>query len=296
MLYPVVEVTRLLSNLIKYPFVNMQGKEAVVLSYEKEDKFVPIQKSSRVVVKSAEEVAKEDKIKKEQEKNKQVSPTGEDEDSQFSSGVLPVVNVAKMMTEKEEEARQSADRIISEAQQQADSIVVQARQQADEIREGARTEGWQQGHDEGVRQASEEYEEERRKLKQEKQEHEQEYQQLLLNIEPQYIEILCSLIQKITGILVTDRKDIFTHLIRSSIEEMEPSKKYVVRVCPDDAIYLEAHKDEILLKVGSDVSLTVQEEKGLNPNDCIIETDHQMVDCGFYTQLDNMISTLRMLS
>ena len=33
---------RLLSNLIKYPFVNMQGKEAKVIQYESDEKnFVP---------------------------------------------------------------------------------------------------------------------------------------------------------------------------------------------------------------------------------------------------------------
>ncbi|MFR1027821.1 MAG: hypothetical protein ACLSD6_00425 [Clostridium sp.] len=35
--------------------------------------------------------------------------------------------------------------------------------------------------------------------------------------------------------------------------------------------------------------------KSLSEGDCIIETDNQMIDCGFRTQLDNMVRTLRML-
>ena len=40
----------------------------------------------------------------------------------------------------------------------------------------------------------------------------------------------------------------------------------------------------------------MQEEKGLAEGECIIETDTQMIDCGFRTQLDNLINTLRMLA
>ena len=49
-------------------------------------------------------------------------------------------------------------------------------------------------------------------------------------------------------------------------------------------------------KTGITGTLEVQEEKGLLDGECIIETDTQMIDCGFRTQLENMISTLRMLA
>ena len=56
LLFPVVEVTRSLSNLIKYPFVNLNDKKSVVIGYEKEEKFVPLQNKSRVKVIPADEV------------------------------------------------------------------------------------------------------------------------------------------------------------------------------------------------------------------------------------------------
>ena len=44
-----------MSNLIKYPFVNMQGKETVVISYEEKDAFVPLKESTRTVLAGEEE-------------------------------------------------------------------------------------------------------------------------------------------------------------------------------------------------------------------------------------------------
>ena len=40
----------------------------------------------------------------------------------------------------------------------------------------------------------------------------------------------------------------------------------------------------------------VQEEKSLKDGECIIETDSQMMDCSFHTQLKNMTDTLRLLA
>ena len=51
-----------MSNLIKYPYVNMQGKEAKVIHYEsEEEKFQPLDAKKKVVMKTFEEVAKEER-------------------------------------------------------------------------------------------------------------------------------------------------------------------------------------------------------------------------------------------
>ena len=51
-----------MSNLIKYPYVNMQGKEAKVICYEsEEEKFQPLDAKKKVVMKTFEEVAKKKK-------------------------------------------------------------------------------------------------------------------------------------------------------------------------------------------------------------------------------------------
>lgn len=51
-----------MSNLIKYPYVNMQGKEAKVICYEsEEEKFQPLDAKKKVVMKTFEEIAKEEK-------------------------------------------------------------------------------------------------------------------------------------------------------------------------------------------------------------------------------------------
>lgn len=290
MLFPVVEVTRSLSNLIKYPFVNMQGKESRVIKYEPEpEKFVPFDQKKKVVMKSLEEV-EEEKALKIMEEEAAVSAEAE-----FEAGV-PVVNFDEVLKQKSEEADKEAESIIQRAREDAESILADTRQQMDDMREQARQEGIALGREEGMNQAQEEIERIETELAERRQQQEQEYEKMIQETEGHYVEILCSLIRKLTGVIISDRRDVILHLIRSGIADMEPAKRYTIRVCTEDLLYIESNKEDIQEKTGITGTLEVQEEKGLLEGECIIETDTQMIDCGFQTQLENLITTLRMLA
>lgn len=277
---------RLLSNLIKYPFVNMQGKEAKVIQYESDEKnFVPFGQKKKVMLKSLDEVEKEKELRMAEE---------EEKNDEFSAGV-PVTNFDEFFKQKSEELDREAATIVEHAGEEAREIIQQAKERADAVREDARQEGLALGREEGLRAAQEEIEQMKVELANRKKQQEQEYANMIQRTEGQYVEILCSLIRKLTGVLVSDRKDVILHLIRSGIADMEPAKHYTLRVCTEDLLYIESNKEEIVEKTGITGTLEVQEEKGLTEGECIIETDRQMIDCGFQTQLENLISTLRML-
>lgn len=275
MSFPVVEVTRSLSNLIKSPFVNMQGKEKVLISYEERDAFVPLKQSSRVIV-SEEESGEEKKKQK-----KRPDPSAE--------------QAAKDELARKKEAEKQAEWILAEAREQADRIQEEAQRQAEGVRVAAREEGTRQGREEGLARADEELAQVRADIEEAKVLLEEEHRQMAAVMEAQYVEVLCDLIRKLTGVLLRDKKDVLLHLIRSGISDTQPSNRYTLRVSSDDLTLVENHLDEILMNIDSGVSIDVKEEKGLEKNECIIETDTQMVDCGFRTQLDNLITTLHML-
>ncbi|MCH5251988.1 MAG: hypothetical protein J1F22_03340 [Lachnospiraceae bacterium] len=276
-----------MSNLIKYPFVNMQGKDKFIVDYEKkEEDFVPLQKSSRVKIRSVEEVEQEAVASAAEE-----ATSG----SEFSPGV-PVMNFDEMLSEKQEEAKQEAEKIISEAKKQAAALLTEAENQVEQIRQKAHEEGIEDGKAEGIAKAEEELSAIRQELEDEKANQKQEYENLIAGVEGHYVEVLCSLIQKITGVLISDNKDVLLHLIRSGIADMTPANSYTIRVSSEDVLLVEGHKEEIRNKAGITAMIEVQEEKSLEKDDCIIETDTQMVDCGFRTQLDNLVNTLRMIA
>ena len=158
-----------MSNLIKYPFVNLQGKETKVIQYETDEgKFVPFDQKKKVVVKSLDEVEKEKEL--------QIMEEKEDvKDSEFSAGV-PVTNFDEMFKQKSEEADKEAASILENAREEAREIVQEAREQADAVRENARQEGTVLGKEEGLREAQEEIEQIKEDLFERKRQQEQEYE------------------------------------------------------------------------------------------------------------------------
>ena len=271
-----------MSNLIKYSFVNFDKKDAVVIGQE-EQNFVPLTKSSRVKIRPVDEVMAEKLIKEQQ---KTFSP----------EQVKETVNLDDVFNQKKREAEAFADSIIAGAREQSMKIMAQAKEEADRVLEQAREEGMQLGLQEGLAAGQEELEQLRLELKEDFKKKEKECEEYEASLEVKYTDVLCSLIQKLTGVLLSDRKDIMLYLIRSAIVDMDVAKHYIIRVSSEDFVLVDSHKEEIRMKLGMDVTVDVQEEKGLQKDQCIIEADNQMVDCGFNTQLDNLVSTLRMLA
>lgn len=262
-----------MSNLIKYPFVNLQGKEKKVIRYEENDSFVPLKKSSKVIV-------PEEEVAREEIKQKPGTTSIEEE---------------KEDLERKKEAEQQAEWILTEAREQAARIQEEAQQQAEEMRQAAMEEGKRLGREEGLAVAEEELRQAQADIEEAQHLLVEEHRQMASVMEAQYVEILCDLVKKLTGVLLRDRKDVLLHLIRSGISDTKPSSHYTIRVASENLLMVEGHLDEIQKDIGSEVSIDVKEEKGIEKNECIIETDTQMVDCGFQTQLDNLITTLHML-
>lgn len=276
-----------MSNLIKSPFVNLQGKETRVIQYETEDKkFVPFDNQKKVVMRSLKEVEEEREARKAQE---------ETAAAEFEAGV-PVTNFDEIFQQRTEEAEKEAEHMITRAREDAEKMLADARQQMDEMREQARQEGLSLGREEGIRQGQDEIDRMRMELEAESRKQKQEYDEMIQQTEEQYVDILCALLRKITGVVVSDQRDVILHLIRSGIADMEPARRYTVHVCTEDLLYIESNKEAIRKETGITGTLEVQEEKGLSRGECMIETDTQMIDCGFRTQLDNLIRTLRMLA
>ena len=254
----------------------MQGKEKKIISYEENDSFVPLNKSSRTIVPGEEDTGEEIR------EIKKVPDISSDE-------------AEKERLEQKKEAEQQAEWILSEAREQAARIQEEAEQQAEEVRQAAMEEGRRLGREEGLAVAEEELKQAQADIEEAQHLLEEEHRQMASVMEAQYVGILCDLIQKLTGVLLEDRKDVLLHLIRSAVSEIEPSSHYTLRVASEDLPMVEGHLHEIMMNMASGVSIDVKEEKGIDRNECIIETDTQMIDGGFQTQLDNLITTLHML-
>lgn len=291
MLYQGAEVTRSLSNLIKYPFVNMQGKEAVVINNNKEDaKFVPFQ-DKKITIKTiseieAEKVLRANKMEEESE--------DEEESAEFKAG-LNVTNFDELFSEQQKKAEEEADQLKEQAKEEAAKIRDEAVVAAEAARSRGYEEGKEEGYNEGIELARQEITQREEELAEQERRQREELAECISSIEEKYVDIVISLVKKLTGVVIEGKEDLILYLIKRAASELEASENYRIRVSSDDIYFLESHRAELSDSLGEDSFLEFVEEKGLEKGQCIIETDSQMADCGFETQLNTLIYDLKML-
>ena len=199
-----------------------------------------------------------------------------------------------------QEAEEQAEQIVSEAKGQAEVIINSAKQEAENVLQQAKDEGYQAGYGEGSQQAREELEVEFRQKKSEldsfKQELQENYNREMRQLEPKLLDVILEVVQKVFHIQFDDKKEILLHLIENAIKNIEGSKNFHIRVGEEQQAFVEKHKEDIMDRVGHDISLEVLSDQSLNSNQCVIETDSGVFDCSLGVQLENLIKDLRSLS
>lgn len=224
-----------------------------------------------------------------------------EEGSVFQEGIN-VLNFDEMMEKERARIADEADALISDAKEQAECIVSYANEEAEEIRENAYTEGREQGYQEGAAQAQEELNVELAKLQQqadalsnEKLQLESDYQKQVESLEPFFTDLVASLVEKITGVLVLDRKDIILHLIQTGMEDAGQSQNFFIHVSSEEFGYVREHKEKLMGRLPSGAALEIVEDAELSKSQCIIETDTRMINSSLDVQLARLTEDLRLL-
>lgn len=195
-----------------------------------------------------------------------------------------------------EEDRQTALQIIEDAKREAGAILQEAREHTEEIRNQAYEEGKELGYAKGMAAAKEEMEEKEQELVKKEAQMVKDYQQQLESLEPAFVDVMAKLIQKVTGILVEDKKDILLYLIDRSIRQLEKPKSILLRVAKEDMVVVVSHLEQLKAAVAEGVEFDVVEEMTLTKNQCIIETDQKMFDCSLDAQIKNLTEQLKLLT
>ncbi|NLL77997.1 MAG: hypothetical protein GX235_12265 [Clostridiales bacterium] len=207
----------------------------------------------------------------------------------------------KASSEALQAVSEQAQRILEEAHSEAESIrsevMTKAQLEGEELRQRAYEEGKEQGYEAGYNEGVAQIEKQRKRLEEEKIRLEKEYQELVKTLEPKFVETLTDIYEKIFKVDLTKERDIIMHLLSSAMHKIEGSSSYLIHVSKEDYPYVSMKKEELLVSaVPSNASIEIVEDITLGLNDCMIETDGGVFDCGLGTQLEELTQKLRLLS
>jgi flagellar assembly protein FliH len=298
-----VEVTRLLSNLIKSGFVAFSQDDTLVIDANK----------NKIIEQIDDTVKKQEMLEQSEEEALAaalIRDMGLDGDLDEAGELAVDEDVLSFREMSEEEQQQKVDDILAQAKHDAEEIVSKAHEEAEQMRaaafdeiqtlkQQAKEEGHQEGFSEGSQQALEECEKKKAQLEEQISQNEiflkEREEQLVLDSSNKMVELLCQLIPKLVGVSVEKERDVLLHLINQAMRNIDDSNHFVIRVSGQDYADLSSRKEEIYGALNPGVNLEIFEDAKLSSLQCQIETDNGLVDVSLDAQLDNLIKSLKLL-
>lgn len=115
-------------------------------------------------------------------------------------------------------------------------------------------------------------------------------------LEPRFASIIAGLVEKLTGVICENKKDVIVHLIDKALKNLERTSRIVLRVSKDDIAIVSSKRGMLMKDIKEGTEFEIIEDTGLIANQCIIETDNKIVDCSLDAQLDNLREQIKMIA
>lgn len=218
------------------------------------------------------------------------------EEGVFKEGLKATVVEARLTEEEENLVKQQSENIIEEAKKQAADIIAEAEENAKKTCDSLYEEASQNGYKEGFEKGKTTAEEAKRELDMLIQKQKADYQKQIEELEPEFVKLMCSYIEKITGIIVEDKKDVILHLIHNALIHGNKSKNYLIKTSKDDYELVLSKKEELYDLVMENTVIEIVMDNDLNKNQCFIETDNRVINCSLDVELGGLMEDLRLLS
>ena len=196
-----------------------------------------------------------------------------------------------------ENARAAAQTTLAAAQTEAEGIRQEARAQAEAEKSKVFAEAQQQGYSEGYAKAQAEAEAIRREYQEKEEQLELFYKQQIEELEPQMVDTISAIYEHIFHVELDSYREILGHLISDTLRKMEGGHDFMVHVSKEDYPYVSMQKKQSLAgAVAANCNVEVVEDLTLAKNECLIETDSGIYDCGLGTQLEVVKRKLMLLA
>lgn len=216
------------------------------------------------------------------------------EDEQVSNIIKSNVNSNVNSAETiERKALEEANAMLAEAQNRVEQMREDAMRERDEMLRQAK----EQGYEEGQRLARQELEQERRRLEERRKELEAEYDELVDQLEPQFIDTLTDIYEHVFHVDLSTNREILEYLINTAIRKIENSRNFLLHVSKEDYPYVSMRKQQLMggASIG-EVTMEIIEDITLSRNECLIETENGVFDCGLGTQLTEVSKKIKLLA
>jgi len=274
------------SNFIKGGFVVVSSEKKVKID------------SNERLAKRLEELAAAQKTENE--------PEAEEAEEGFVEGIASV-QLEQLVADEEgnlhlpEPKNEDGEKILAEAREEAERILQEAQSKIEQQEALAAENGYQKGYEEGFRAAEGDcktkYDQMQRDLEKKSRELDVRYQSAMEELEPAMVDTLTEIYEHVLGIRLAEDKKTILFLLNRALQNMESGRNYMIHVSLEDYEEVVAGKEMIASGSGISVdAIEIIEDNTMKKNDCLIESDCGIFDCGLGVQFSLLKNQLKILS
>jgi flagellar assembly protein FliH len=210
-----------------------------------------------------------------------------------------IKQLSKNAEEMLKNAREQSELIIKEAQLEAERIIADAERKADELaaqieeqfKQKGYEEGFNKGHNEGIKQ----YEALIKEAEDIKIRAIEEYDNTMESIEGDMISLVTNVAKKVLDTELSINRESILNLIKESINKCSCSNSVVLKISSEDYDFVAENKDKLLTMLDECDEFEIKKDSSLSRGSCIVETDHGSVDSSVDTRLKKIEETFKKL-
>ncbi|MCM1025698.1 MAG: FliH/SctL family protein [Roseburia sp.] len=194
-------------------------------------------------------------------------------------------------------AREEAEGVLAQARAQAEQILGEARDQGEAEKSTVRAEAQRQGYAEGLRQAQAEGQKLKREYQEKERQLEDFYQRQIDELEPRLTDAITAVYEHVFHVELQSYREVLSYLISSTLQKNHSGHEFMIHVSKEDYPYVSMTKKQILAEAAlGSCNAEVVEDLTLAKNECLIETENGIFDCGLGTQLSELKRKIMLLS
>jgi len=213
----------------------------------------------------------------------------------LQDGFVEGLNVATVKADEEAKVSLLAASALEEAKKEAENIIRQAKEEAAKIKNEAFAQAQKRGYDEGMQKARKEAERLEAEYAKKLQKLEEERANILDDLQPMLAELIAAFVEKITGIVIEDKKEVILYLVEKAVKKLDKCNELRIRVSTEDYEYVLGRREELARLFEREIAIYIAEDPSLLKNQCLIETDSRIIDCSLDVQLSNLITDIKLI-
>lgn len=262
LLFQEAEVTRLLSSIIKSPFISFSEQKKKIEVIDASNKKIINNYSSEKNL-SADEVSNENSTEQKE-----------------------LIDNQALQNIHEE--------IVKKANEEAKHIIEAANKQAMQIEEDAYSKGFEEGVIKGKEEGMQQVSALKLELEEEISAFNENRDNFYRSIEPKIANVITTIVKNMVGILGT-RENTILFLVKKGLEEVELQGELIIRVSDEDYDEVIQGKHLIEENMSSQTGMEILKDSRLHKNDCIIETNLGIIDCSLDERMKGLIKQLNLI-